>query len=247
MHGFIYRKYRFQKAVAYKMQTLLPEWVFDCWKLCQKRLINAATDELHEKYKVPLFNNINVTTTGIVGARRDKLSSILKENGGKYHGTFKSELIDILILDRTQTRSEKFKAAIRCKKNCLTPEWITDSVAKGYALPVAEYRVDGDQSPKLQISTPNKDLTAQPSFSGDCTSISEISCNVTTVNETVIGPSKSITNTESSSGVQKSYKVILANIQVKQAKEAGPFLDGCNVSFFLILFLSVTVLIFIYY
>lgn len=201
------------------MQTLLPEWVLDCWNLCQQRLINAATDELHEKYRILLFNNIGITTTGIVGTRRDKLSTLIKENGGKFHGTFKSELIDILILDRSQTNSEKYKAAIKCKKNCLTPEWITDSVAKGYALPVAKYRVDVDHSPKIQISTPIKDLTTQPSFSGDCTGISEISCNVT-VNETVIA------NKEPS----KSYKVLLANIQIKQAKAAGPFLDGCNVS-----------------
>lgn len=222
------------------MQTLLPQWVSDCWDLCQKRLINAATDELHKKYKIPLFNNISVTTTGIVGTRRDKLIKLIKDNGGKYHGTFKSDLIDILILDRSQTSSEKFKAAIKCKKNCLTPEWITDSVAKGFALPVADYRVDEDLSPQLQISTPNKDLTTQPSFIGDCTGISEISCNVT-VNETVLG--QSVVNKESSNVVQKSYKVLLANIQVKQAKAAGPFLDGCNVSFLTFLFFFGMVLI----
>lgn len=231
--GFPYRKFRFQKAVAYKMQTLLPEWVSDCWNLCQNRLINAATDELHEKYKIPLFNNIIFTTTGIVGTRRDKLTKLIKDNGGKYHRTFKSELTDILILDRTETSSEKFRAAIKCKKNCLTPEWITQSVAKGFALPIADYRVDKDHAPQLQISTPIKDLTTQPSFSGDCTGISEISCNET-VNETVLG--QSVVNKESTNVAQKSYKIILANIQVKQAKAAGPFLDGCNVSFLSIFF-----------
>lgn len=227
------------------MQTLLPEWVFDCWNQCQKRLINASTDELHEKYKIPLFNKMNVTTTGIVGVRRDKLSTLLKENGGKFHSTFKSETTDILILDRSETHSEKFRAAIKCKKYCLTPEWITDSVAKGHALPVAEYRVDQDHTPMLKISTPNKDLTMQPSFSGDCTSISEISCNVT-VNETVIGRSMPIANKESSKGVHESYKVLLANIQVKQAKAAGPFLDGCNVSLFSYIFLGLVCILFIF-
>lgn len=180
---------------------------------------------------MPLFHNISVTTTGLVGSRRDRLSALIKENGGKYYGSFKSEIIDILILDRSQKHSEKFKAAMKCKKNCLTPEWITDSVAKGYALPIAEYRVDEDLTPKLQISTPNRDITTQPSFSGDCTGLSEISCNVDnlTINETMVGRSKSTVHKDSSE--HKEYKVLLANLTVKQAKAAGPFLDGCNVSF----------------
>lgn len=205
---------------------MLPEWVQDCWELCQKQIIKADSEKYHKKYKVPLFHDIGFTSTGIVDKQKDEIAKLIKKHGGKFFNSFKSENIDILILERNQTSSEKFKAAIKCKKNCLTPKWIIDSVANGYALPIANYRVEADRRPKLLISTPEIDLTTQPSF--NCTNISAIDCN-SSVNETIVRKNSILVGSDESVTLNNSYKVILANMTVKQAKEAGPFLDGCNV------------------
>lgn len=49
------------------------------------------------------------------------------------------------------TDSAKYEAATRYKKFCLIPDWVTDSVKKGYALPTDHYKVVA-----LKVSTPTK-------------------------------------------------------------------------------------------
>lgn len=74
---------------------------------------------------------------------------------------------------------------------CLTPEWISESVAKGYALPIDAYRLEVPAElarNKLLVSTPTKRLglaSNESAFNADCTNLSEIVGNVT-INESVL-------------------------------------------------------------
>lgn len=141
------------------------------------------------RFKVPLFYKIGISSTGISGALKANVKELVESNGGKFYGAFKSELIDVLIATESNKTSEKFRAAVKCRKTCLTPAWITDSVNKGYALNIEAYRLDVPPSlmrKHLHVSTPTKRSLGpnESAFNADFTNLSEIIGNVT-VNDSI--------------------------------------------------------------
>lgn len=176
-----------------------PQWIYDMWNKSKIEDIDAGSDEFYEQYKVPIFNHLNITLTGLKSVERTKLMTIIENNGGHFYGAFKSEVIDILLLDHSQINSKKFEAAVKCKKNCLTYDWIHDSIRAGFCLPVDKYRVDtpvGKQ--RITVSTPTKALSPTESvFNANCTDISEIMDNCT-VNETISSTGSERTSFEKS-------------------------------------------------
>lgn len=238
---------KYEKAVSFGIRTVKPDWTRRLWQLSQSDDVvlsadgdNAYARQLYEEHRIPIFHQLGITSTGISVALRTQLKALVEANGGIYHGSFKSELIQILMVTRSQTGSDKFKAAVKCRKTCLTPEWFTDSVERGYALPIEEYRVVGPEPassahPKpITGSTPTKAHAPNESaFNADCTNLSDIMGNVT-VNESRMSttgrPSTSAGQPVHGSRVDNSYKVVLANINAQHAKKSGAFLDGCNVS-----------------
>jgi topoisomerase (DNA) II binding protein 1 len=93
-------------------------------------------------------------------------------NGGRYTGSFKSETTNVLVLDRNKAGSGKSQAAVCYKKDCVTPQWILDSVEKGHSLPIGNYKVS-----LIKVSTPTKAGQAPNAsqFNPDCAQLSEIS------------------------------------------------------------------------
>lgn len=78
--------------------------------------------------------------------------------------------------------SEKYKAARNVTSiKCVTPDWITDSIEKGYALPYNAYQV------KKGHSTPTKDESINPNFSVLSAIIPSGQENRTTLEDTVLG------------------------------------------------------------
>lgn len=239
---------KYEKAVAYGIRTVTPAWVDDLWQRSRSDtnfvLSPENADRLYEEHRIPLFHKLGITSTGIGAEQRTQLKALIEANGGLYHGTFKSELIDILAVQRSQTGSDKFRAAVKCRKTCLTPEWFTDSVQKGFALPIEEYRVLPAAAPNavlskgLSVSTPTKRApTNESAFNANCTNLSEIMGNVTVDESRMCVSAGNTSSSSRASGsaahagkADNAYKVVLANINVQQAKKSGAFLDGCNVS-----------------
>ncbi|XP_058825988.1 DNA topoisomerase 2-binding protein 1 [Topomyia yanbarensis] len=231
---------KYEKAAEIKIKIMHPDWVTDVWDQSQ-RLMIKATDPVFAKHALPVFYSLTITSTGLTTQKRNQIKQLIEENGGKYIGAFKSELTDILILERDCVGSAKFQGAVRCKKECLTPAWIVDSVEKGYALPVSRYEVRS-----IKSSTPTKDdpgLLSSRDFNPDCTQLSMISHQNSrnmTINESVMSmaslahvaskPSRpSSTTTTSGEGQNQKYRDVLDKINLQHAKKAGPFLDGCNI------------------
>ncbi|CAO1338865.1 unnamed protein product [Diamesa serratosioi] len=219
---------KYEEAAKQNLNIVHPDWVFKCWERSQKSNI-TATDESFKLYKIPIFYNLCITSTGLLGRDRTKIKNHVEDNGGKYIGAFKSESIDILILDRNKTENEKFIAAIRFKKECLTPQWIYDSVIEGYALNVETYKVNG----LLKASTPTKNRNQSlPSFNPNCSNLSDISrigsiplCpSSVNIDETQLSARGSTSCVPLS-----SYKKSLNRLNVELAKRAGNVLDGYNV------------------
>lgn len=180
----------FQQAAINNIKIVTPEWVHYLWEQsCRGEVDAKIITELDDRFRVPIFNKIGISSTGITGTKKTQLVKLIEANGGKFFGAFKSELIDVLIATAEHTSSDKFRAAIKCRKMCLTPEWITESVAKGYALPIGDYRLEVPAElarNKLLVSTPTKrQVPNESAFNADCTNLSEIVGNIT-VNESVL-------------------------------------------------------------
>ncbi|XP_052869521.1 DNA topoisomerase 2-binding protein 1 [Anopheles cruzii] len=234
---------KYEKAAERKVIILGPDWVQDVWEVSQQRSVHGSDVQFLERHRLPVFHSLTISSTGLTVARRNEIKQLIESNGGHYVGAFKPEVTDILLLDKTGTGSAKFQAAVCFKKECLTPDWILDSVTHGYALPIKEYEVRS-----LKASTPTKaDNNPGPGrvssvtsrdFNPDCTELSEIShVNVSsrnmTINESImsVGGDKGTPTvaTAPRSVAHHRYRELLARMTVQQAKKAGPVLDGCSV------------------
>lgn len=148
--------------------------------------------------------------------------------------------------------SEKYKAARKtCSIQCVNPTWITDSLERGYALPHDLYPV------KKSTSTPTKGGEQEnPDFSTisiiapvsrqSYKSVLEETTNVTVSERTIEVPVSGLKRKSTvqlvcgltimlyyiyiSDPQREDHNDLVNNIDLKQVKNAGAFLDGCSVS-----------------
>lgn len=217
---------KYEMAAINGIKIMKVDWVKEVWKRNKSEPV-PATDSVFEEFKMPVFYNLNVTCTYLKPELKNKVEKLIKENGGSFHGTLKVNVVDVLILKENGKTSEKFKVASKYGTPCLAPEWVIDSVKLGYAVGFVDYLIAGE----VRVSTPKKDDLGVPEFS-----VSRIQgiCN-TTANETVhslrSNKNLSAVSTNNEDEVPESnYKDIIKGLTATQAKKAGLFLDGCNVS-----------------
>ncbi|KAH8336169.1 hypothetical protein KR074_007636, partial [Drosophila pseudoananassae] len=235
------KSYKYEQATLNGVPVMHVDWVQYVWDLSrrQQREGIRATDPEFDKYRLPVFFGVNITCSGLDVARKDQVMKLVQENGGIYHRAFRSQVVDIVITEQSKTDTEKYKAAIRYKKDVLLPEWIFDSSNRGYALPTKEYEV----RPGKKSSTPTKSNRSL-ARGADSTQLSDLSrisfvsgsrrmgSDLTTVNESLSSlgsssPAKDLLKQATSQA--RNYQQVLAEIDPRQAKKSGPFLDGCCV------------------
>uniref|UniRef100_A0A0A1XP78 DNA topoisomerase 2-binding protein 1-A n=1 Tax=Zeugodacus cucurbitae TaxID=28588 RepID=A0A0A1XP78_ZEUCU len=244
---------KYEHATLNGIPVMHVDWVQRVWERSSVENV-AATDEEFDKYKLPIFFGTNITCTGLETDKKNEIMRLVNENGGTYHCAFRSALVDIVITERGNTNSDKYKAAVRYKKDILCPEWIFDSAEKGFALPTKGYQVKS-----LKVSTPIKgDRTLADFTQLSDTSRISVMCGsgrsgkseLTTVNDTVssginetaiqqkdgtfvapiprAGTSKDLQREIHRKQVASDhYRLVYEEICPKQAKKAGNFLDGC--------------------
>lgn len=173
---------KYESAKITGIKVMHPDWVKDVWNRSKNENI-LGTHQEFDKHFLPIFYGLQVCSTGLDVSVKKNIQSLVELNKGTFSSSFKSSTTDILILNRGQENSEKYKVAIQRKKDCLTPDWIIDSVKTGYALPVEKYKVLSN----LKVSTPNKIAPTSSDF--DCSNISVIShfgkSSDHTINETM--------------------------------------------------------------
>lgn len=221
---------KYEQAAIQKKKIMKSDWVKDVWaKSVSKNVL--ATDEMFDRHQVPVFYNLSMTTTGLREKMKLDVKRVIEENGGQYYGEFSTNKINILILDLKPKESPKWKAAVSSNKDCLTYAWVYESVQAGFALPYERYRVESVSKPIS--STPERRLrsgnSSVPKFnSTNASMMSNVSCanviNETNVSQMSLG---SVGGRESEGGETTSP---LHRITLQDAKKAGLFLDGCNVS-----------------
>ncbi|XP_075157185.1 mutagen-sensitive 101 [Haematobia irritans] len=233
---------KYEHATLNGIPVMHVDWVQRVWeRSCASRV--SATDEEFDKYKLPIFFGTNITCTGLEADKKNEVMRLVNENGGTYHRAFRSQLVDIVITEKNKTNSDKYAAAVRYKKDILLPEWIIDSVQKGFALPTKAYQVKS-----LKVSTPTKSDQSLADFTvAGNTDISRISSagsvgSMTTVNDTIcsnagesptfVAPVNPVSKDLKKDLLKKvgsgsHYRLVYEEICPKQAKKAGNFLDGC--------------------
>lgn len=171
---------KYESAKLTGMKVMHPAWVKDVWERSKTENILATNPEF-DKHFLPIFYGLEICSTGLDVSVKRNIQNLIETNKGKFSNSFKSSTTNILIVNHGQENSDKYRAAMQRNKDCLTPEWIIDSVKTGYALPVDKYKVLS----QLKISTPVK--TGATDF--DCSNISVIShfkrSTDRTINETM--------------------------------------------------------------
>ncbi|KAH8287470.1 hypothetical protein KR054_008313, partial [Drosophila jambulina] len=234
---------KYEQATLNGVPVMHVDWVQYVWEQSRRRQREGvrATDPEFDKYRLPTFFGANITCSGLDVARKDEVMRLVNENGGIYHRAFRSQVVDIVITEQTKTDTEKYKAAIRYKKDVLLPEWIFDSHSRGYALPTKEYEVRPGKKSSTPTRSGSRSAAATAASGADQTQLSDLSrisfvsgsrrmgSDLTTVNETLgcSSPAKELLKQATTLG--RSYQQVLAEICPRQAKKAGTFLDGCCV------------------
>ncbi|XP_015119451.1 DNA topoisomerase 2-binding protein 1 isoform X2 [Diachasma alloeum] len=219
---------KYEKAMEDGIKVYTKDWIFAVWETNLKDYI-PATDGSFDKYQVPVFMNLVVTSTNIPKDEKDELKKIIEQNGGKFMGPLDGQKVKILIAKEYTTMSDKIRFAMANSIPCLKPDWVKKSIEVGYALPFNEFLIS--PSHKNKCSTPEKgSQLSQTNFN-----ISTISCIQgdlnpnALINETM---SSTLNATAHLSVPNRSLQVSTVSgnhISITEAKKAGPFLDGCNI------------------
>ncbi|XP_037044604.1 DNA topoisomerase 2-binding protein 1 isoform X3 [Bradysia coprophila] len=218
---------KYEKAAARNMKIMSENWVFDVWNLSKIDDDSYRTVEFYQKHKFPIFHNLVITSTGITEADKNEIANLINSNGGTYSGSFKSKVTDILITQPNQKDSQKFKAAVKCRKECLMVDWIKDSVSKGYMLPFVSYRIYTGHASRDDVlnSTQATNRTLRTDiFNPDGTQLSAIMSDFSIAETT-----SALTPMKKSPPKQSNYKTVLNAIDIGLVKNAKGCLDGCTI------------------
>ncbi|XP_025835634.1 DNA topoisomerase 2-binding protein 1 isoform X1 [Agrilus planipennis] len=226
---------KYSKAAECGLKIMLSSWVTEVWKSSSKSNINANDSEF-DKYRCPPFYNLVICCTGFSQlTERRRIEELVKKHGGTFKGQLQLSTTDILICEKGSTSSAKYKAAKKSKTlKCVSLEWLTCSIEKGYALPDHLYPVE------IGTSTPTKeDNNPQPDFSmiSNITTTSVLGGN--TLAETLLNVASPNLATNNKNGITKETKKrkstsnewddLVEQIDLKKVKMAGTFLDGCSI------------------
>ncbi|XP_008190279.1 DNA topoisomerase 2-binding protein 1 isoform X2 [Tribolium castaneum] len=224
---------KYLQAAERGLKLMVSQWVEAVWEESQTNNIHCD-DEKFKKYRCLPFHNLIICSTGFPNTEmRAEAAQNVAKNGGIFTASLTVAKTDVLIVYGVGgVLSKKYKAA-RAHSNiyCVSIDWLNDSIEKGYALPHALYTV------KKGTSTPTKEDETCPDFS----IISAIGESNTTkhtmLEETVMAkkvqPSFLTTNRISQNkrkcaGNEEMGRII-DGLDIKKAKMAGQYLDGCSV------------------
>ncbi|KAL0280534.1 UNVERIFIED_CONTAM: hypothetical protein PYX00_001796 [Menopon gallinae] len=219
------------KAIeAYKsnLPIMKCEWIEAVWEKSKYSNINGNDDEF-KSYISPLFHNLKVTTSGIGRKEKEKIKELIEEHGGTFSGALEEKNTNVLIVAKPE--GEKFKFAKSWNIPCVKPSWVYDSVESKVIHNLNSYGLD---SKVVKSSTPKKDAM---NFTANFSMMSAIAQDsdrmITHLEET--HATMSLDNMKSQFATPKKVHPsdnicdVINNVLLKNLKDAGQFLDGCNI------------------
>ncbi|XP_027237421.2 DNA topoisomerase 2-binding protein 1 isoform X2 [Penaeus vannamei] len=229
-------------AVEKEIPVMTGEWVQAVWKAVNRdfREDILATDQQFLSYTCPVFKGLVICVSQMHRKEKDALMKMIQDNGGTYSGSLEMAVTSVLIIPTPE--GEKYTHACNWRIQCLTPDWIYDSVEQGHALDMEGYKVKKTRG----ASTPTNDmsvndgkntsrrasfLSVPPDVSMCSTIMNETDAmKVTHINET-LQMDTSIAIKKNSAFDEKVNRGIEAveELDLQQAMKAGLFLDGCKI------------------
>ncbi|CAH1971985.1 unnamed protein product [Acanthoscelides obtectus] len=208
-------------AAEANVSLMKPSWIEDVWKQSQNASVHAC-DEMFSKHRAKAFDGLTISTTGLTTAsERHAVEKMITENGGKFTGKLIVMDTNVLVCGGPEaTNSEKYRAARRAQHiKCVTLEWVTDSIEKGYALPSQKYHV------QKVTSTPTKNDSINPDISTLSAILPSNMSHRGIVEESLLSSSKGNQKRKAES----NYEDLVEKLDVKKAKKAGQYLDGYSI------------------
>jgi topoisomerase (DNA) II binding protein 1 len=79
--------------------VLSESWVEAVWEASLNLNVNGSSPDF-DMHKLPVFANLQITTSGISKREKQMIMKLVNENGGMFSGAFQSETTDIVILTK---------------------------------------------------------------------------------------------------------------------------------------------------
>ncbi|XP_069938324.1 DNA topoisomerase 2-binding protein 1 isoform X2 [Cherax quadricarinatus] len=219
--------------VAVKEETpiMTGEWVKAVWKAASEdfREDILATDEQFLSYACPVFKGLVICVSQMPRKEKEALKKIIEENGGTYSSTLDMSGTSVLIIPTPE--GDKYSYARNWRIQCLTPDWIYDSVEHGSAVQMDGYKVTNRGASTPTSDTSNANILPDISLCStiNMTAVSKMS----QVNETVNMETSMALKKESVADERVNLGLeAIENLDLQQALKAGVFLDGCKIFLF---------------
>ncbi|KAK5649872.1 hypothetical protein RI129_000901 [Pyrocoelia pectoralis] len=200
---------KYIKGAEAAKKIMLSSWIEDVWNCSLKGNVHCSNERFN-KHICPVFHKLVICCTGLTNIQRLDLCQQITENGGIYKEQLHVHNTDVLVTE-SRTPSAKYRAAQKHNIKCVTMSWITDSVKNGYAMPDNLYRI------QISTSTPTKDNSELPNFS--------MISNIANASELVMRSEL----LETIDGNSNEHNELVDEINLKDVKRAGSFLDGCGI------------------
>ncbi|XP_069689282.1 DNA topoisomerase 2-binding protein 1-A isoform X2 [Periplaneta americana] len=224
---------KYEKAVEKSLPVMTEKWVISVWEASCKRNVHASDPEFQE-YKCPVFHGLTITCSNLPRQEKEKIKKLINDNGGTFCGQLELNTTNLLVISNPV--GDKFQYAREWNLPCVQPSWVYDSMDKGYAVPIDPHVTPYDR----KCSTPTNDDTRTFRDFSIVSTISSIARNnATHINETVSADTtiQSFLRGEGSDNKKaeveqsgfKKYADMVEKLDLREAKKAGAFLDGCNV------------------
>ncbi|PNF40863.1 hypothetical protein B7P43_G15936 [Cryptotermes secundus] len=222
---------KYEKAVERSLTVMTQDWVHSVWEASCKRNVHASDPEF-QVYKCPVFHGLTITCSNLPRQQKEELRKLINDNGGIFSGQLECEKTKLLII--TNPTGEKYKYACEWKLPCILPSWVHESVCEGYAVSIEPHLLAHKNV--VKCSTPNPDETRSlPDFSmvstiaGGCaTHVNETAAD-STIHSFLTKNNAVNRNSQAKHSGASRYSETLEKLDLREAKRAGSFLDGCNV------------------
>ncbi|NXJ83930.1 TOPB1 protein, partial [Trogon melanurus] len=206
-------------AASLKKPILLPSWVKALWDKSQQSIMRY-TDVNMEDYACPVFLGCTICVTGLSSSDRKEVQRLTAEHGGQYTGQLKMNECTHLIVQ--EPKGQKYECAKKWNVHCVSVQWFSDSIEKGFCQDETIYKVEAGSKPSNMPSTSTPTNHASKLSNHTLSDVSHISnISLSGVNET--------TCSSAMSSRLDPHPDELENLDISSFRAPEDLLDGCRI------------------
>ncbi|KAK2517129.1 Topbp1 [Columba guinea] len=206
-------------AASLKKPILLPSWVKALWDKSQQSIIRY-TDVNMEDYACPVFLGCTICVTGLSSSDRKEVQRLTAEHGGQYTGQLKMNECTHLIVQ--EPKGQKYVCAKKWNVHCVSVQWFSDSIEKGFCQDEAMYKVEAGSKPS---NTPSTSTPTNHASKPDNHTLSDVS-HISNIN--LSGVSETMCCSAMSSRLDPPPDE-LENLDLSSFQAPEDLLDGCRI------------------